>query len=866
MRYFTGQTIEGWVKASSANSFKELVDRHLTPIPLNITRNQYAEMTPKERDKAKQVPYLTPAAFNAQKCPRRTENATHCNLIFLDIDTAKDGTSPAAPLLANLDLIEQQMEPWSFCIYHTASSTPAAPRLRVMVDADAIPLDTYDDAARTIAKTLGLTKINSESMVPVQAMFLPSLFSDEDPEEYQPLILSNTDGRPFTTSDISSAANEVQTESRRKAGGAMSADGTLDPLDFLRAPLDNMPLSRVEEMLECVDPDIEYREWLEVATALKHQFAGTPEEEAAYQLFDLWSAKGTKYQGEDETRAKWDSFKPTPLNRQPVTIRSLMHRASLAGWDMSTAKDEQFRQTAAWLEGAPTLSKLLSEGLTRIITTPLLSQAEEEALLNQLCKEASRLGSKVSITALRKDMRLLRDKLKEKPTEKGKTNQPPWTRGVFYVASAEEFFRHSTGEKYTQRSWDAVYGKRLLPTEKQLIEAGLEANVANLSRPMLPANQFALNTVKIPSVWDYTYDPSSPNDLWVINQGKAFVNTYRRCHPHPNAAQSEEAGAIYMDHMRKLIAEEDYVLMLVDWMAYMVQVPGDKIQWAPLIQGAEGCGKSILGTTMSAVLGKPHVKSIGVQQIHSGFSEWATGAQLVIIEEVKVDGVRSTEVMNVLKPLISNDEVSVSQKFKDARLGLPNKTSYLLLTNHKDALPITPEDRRYCPVQSAIQTAQEVRALQQSGHFERYVEMVQNMAGGLRHWFENYPIRPSFNPKGSAPVTIYRKELVDDSASPAMAAVRRLISEGDHPLVQADLVSSKVIMELLEMERLKSITAQGLAGILRDSNYKTLGRHIIDDERHYLWVHCNAPERDYVGVARYRRAHDLINLEMEMVL
>jgi len=865
MRYFTGQTIEGKVKASSASTFKELVDRHLTPIPLNITRAQYGEMTPKERDKAKQVPYLTPAVFSSSPCPRRTENATHCNLIFLDIDTAKDGSSPAAPLLTNLDLVEQQMEPWSFVIYHTASSTPEKPRLRVMVDAEQIPLDRYDDAARTIAKTLGLPRINAESMVPVQPMFLPSLFADEDPEEYQPLILSTTDGRPFTLADISSDAHEVQTESRRKQGGAMSADGTLDPLDFLRAPLDNMPLSRVEEMLECVDPDIEYREWLEVATALKHQFAGTAEEEAAYLLFDLWSAKGAKYQGEEETRAKWDSFKPTPLNRQPVTIRSLMHRASLAGWDMAEAKDEQFKQTATWLEQAPTLSKLLSEGLTRIITTPLLSQAEEEALLNQLCKEASRLGSKVSITALRKDMRALRDKLKEKSTEK-KVNQPPWTIGVFYVASADVIFRHSTGEVYTQRSWDAVYGKRLLPNEKQLQEAGLEASVANLSRPMLPASQFALNTVKIPSVWDFTYDPSSPNDLWVINQGKAFVNTYRRCHPHPNPKQSDEAGAIFLDHMGKLIAEEEYRLILIDWMAYMVQVPGDKIQWAPLLQGAEGCGKSILGDTMSAVLGKPHVKSIGVQQIHSGFSEWATGAQLVIIEEVKVEGVRSTELMNVLKPLISNPEISVSQKFKDARLGLPNKTSYLLLTNHKDALPITPEDRRYCPVQSAIQTAHEVRSLQDSGHFERYVDMVQNMAGGLRHWFEEYPIRSSFNPKGSAPVTRYRKELVDDSASPAMAAVRRLIAEGDHPLIQADLVSSKVMMELLEMERMKHLTAQGLAGILRDSNYRQLGRHIIDEERHYLWVHNSAPDRDYVEVARHRKAHGLINLEMEMVL
>ena len=866
MRYFTGQTIEGWVKASSAKNFGELVDRHLTPIPLNITRLQYASMTPKERDKAKQVPYLTPAAFGETKCARRTENATVCNLIFLDIDTAKDGSSPAAPLLANLDLVEQQMEPWSFCIYHTASSTPELPRLRVMVDADSIPLDRYDDAARTIAKTLGLTQINRESMVPVQAMFLPSLFADEDPEEYQPLILSHTDGRKFTLSDISSAANEVQTEARRKAGGAMSADGTLDPLDFLRAPLDNMPLSRVEEMLEHIDPDLDYRDWLEVAAALKHQFTGTADEGAAYLLFDHWSAKGTKYAGEDETRAKWDSFKPTPLNRQPVTIRSLMHRASLAGWDMSSAKDEQFKQTSAWLEQATTLSKLLSEGLTRIVTTPLLSQAEEEALLNQLVKEASRLGNKVSITALRKDMRLLRDKLKEKPAADKKTSQPPWTRGVFYVAASEEFFRHSTGEKYTQRSWDAVYGKRLLPTEKQLMESGQEASIANLSRPMLPANQFALNTVKIPSVWDYTYDPSSPNDLWVINGGKAFVNTYRRCHPYPNAAQSEEAGEIFMGHMKLLIAEVEYRTIIVEWMAYMVQVPGDKIQWAPLIQGVEGCGKTILGVAMAAVLGEPHVKSIGVPQIQSGFSEWASGAQLVIIEEVKVDGVRATELMNVLKPLISNDQVSVTQKFKDARLGLPNKTAYLLLTNHKDSLPVTPDGRRYFPVHAAIQTAQQVRALQKSGHFERFMDMVTNMAGGLRHWLENYPIRDTFNPKGSAPLSSYYKDLVDDSASPVMSAVRRLIAEGDHPLIQADVVSSKVLMEFLEMEKLHRTTSQGLAGVLRDLNYNQLGRFIIDDERHYLWVHNSAPERDYVEVARHRRANDLINLEMEIVL
>jgi hypothetical protein len=868
MRYFIGQRINGTVKEAAASTFTELVDRYFnTPRLINCSRAEYAAMDKTQKDEVKRVPYLTPACFSSSPSRRKSHAATHCNLIFLDIDPHKQSKgSPASLLLKNIDVLEDQLDPWAFAVHHTASSTPELPRLRVVVDADEIPLDRYGDAVKTIAKALGLPAVTTESMVPVQAMYLPSLFNDEDPEEYQPLIIARTTGEKFTVDDIQDS--DVSTEARSpKSSKATSADGSIDALDFLRAPMDGVTLESVGEMLDSVDPDIEYREWLEVAASMRHQFTGEDEEEA-YALFDSWSSKGNKYEGEDETRAKWDSFRPTPKGRVPVTIRSLMHRAALGGWDNSKQRETQFKIVSSHITKAESISDILEGGIVRIATTPMLSSAEEEGLMNQMIKALKARGLSVSIGTLKKDLRKVRETMQEKHGEKraSKENRPPWTRGLCYVAAVEKFFRHSTGETYSLQGYDNVFSKRLLPTEKQLDEAGIPVNIKTLSSPIVLPRHFALNVVKVPSVWDFNYDPGSPDEIYIIKQGKAYVNTYRKCYPHAKEEGSEEAGALFMLHLTNMIKEEDYRMIFLDWLAFMVQCPGEKIRWSPLLQGAEGCGKTYVSDAMTVVLGKPHVKPIGCAQLFSGYNEWSTGHQLVTIEEVHIAGHSRQEVMNVLKPLITNDVVPVNQKFRDSR-HVENRTNYLLLTNHKNSLQITHESRRYFVLQSAIQTKEQVRKLNEGGYFEKLYAMLSTNANGLRYWFEQHEISPSFNPHGSAPGTTYLDDLVCDSANDVTAAVRRLIEEGDHPLVQADLVSSKVIMEMLrDSESIKNASEQHVAAVLRDEGYVRLGRHLVGEERHRLWRHTSAPERDFIQAAKKRVLGELTNLGLEMIL
>ena len=63
-----------------------------------------------------------------------------------------------------------------------------------------------------------------------------------------------------------------------------------------------------------------------------------------------------------------------------------------------------------------------------------------------------------------------------------------------------------------------------------------------------------------------------------------------------------------------------------------------------------------------------------------------------------------------LKPLISDDEIGVSQKYEDHRTR-ENVTNYLMFTNYSDALAVSDEGRRYFVVASPLQRSEDIRAL-----------------------------------------------------------------------------------------------------------------------------------------------------------
>lgn len=80
----------------------------------------------------------------------------------------------------------------------------------------------------------------------------------------------------------------------------------------------------VQDMLDFLDPDMGYQDWINIGFALRA--GGYP-----IEMFNNWSAKGSKYSGFKDIEFHWKSFRPDG----GVTMGTLIQSAMLAGWQVS---------------------------------------------------------------------------------------------------------------------------------------------------------------------------------------------------------------------------------------------------------------------------------------------------------------------------------------------------------------------------------------------------------------------------------------------------------------------------------------------------------------------------------------------------
>lgn len=825
--YFGGSGVDlGTVHALPHTSFSQFVKEHLGhPALVNFTRAQFHAFSKKERDQHKRVPYFTPAVFKTDPANRKYEYALHCNLVAIDIDDA----GQAGAFFARPASIAERLEPFAFAAYTTASSTPEAPRLRIVVSALHIPLDRYVDAVRHVAvNLLGLPDANKESKVSVQPMYLPTLYRDDDPVDSHPLIIAVPEGASLTAGVLSgvSASSGLFSESEKKD---LVPDASA--LDYLRPRAEGVTLADCESALTFLDPDCDYMEWIAVAAAMKHQYPRDPESAEAFKIFDAWSAKGQKYVDTHDTWAKWDSFKFAPKKRAPITIRTLFKRAADAGWNqVEEVAGRCYAECECWIvfDGRKG-EELLESGVSRIAAAPLLSQLQRSALISMLQTRLTAFGMHVTRTELKAALNRLERAAAKANMEPSLTatpdNQfPPWARGICYVATQNEFFQRHTARAFKPEVLDAFFGVQLMtPSDSEH------------GSPMITPRNFLLNILKCPRVDNYRYDPARGAEAIVTDGKKRFVNIYIPTYPEASNAEAEAAGALFHGHIKNLVAEERYQRILISFLAYMVQFPGQKIRWSVLLQGARGCGKTLLAEAMRAVLGREHVRGLDAWILFSDFNGWATGSQLIAIEEIRVVGHNRYEVMNRLKTCISNDHVTINEKQQKA-YETPNVSNYLLFTNHHDALAVNDGDRGYFVLKSPLQNKSSVLALGGKDYFTPIFDMIRTKPAALRAWFEQWEIDPEFDPNSHAPHTRYMDELQQASSSPLAAAVWEALEDGDHPLVKKDFVSTRCLKAILDLQRLPAFTDQSLAAVLRDLDYLNLGRVKIENDRHYMWA------------------------------
>lgn len=812
----------GSVVALPVTSFAQFVKEQLGhPAMLNVTREEFHAMPKDKRNALKRVPFFVPATFAHSPSRRVHELAQTCNLLAIDIDN--ENLAMAKVYARTPQALHEALDPFAFAAYLTVSSTPEAPRMRIVVQADSLPSASYPEAVRSVAKLLSLPKVTSESLVAVQPMYLPTLFAGEDLLGIHPLLTARPEGEAFTVKHISDA--DVATSSRVTIN---PEEATADDLEFLAAPVDEVTLTDMESAVSALDPDMPYMEWLEVAASLRHQFP--KDAEAAYGVFDRWSAKGSKYAGAEDTRLKWNSLRQTPRGRKPVTARTLLFRAAAAGWSGAGKVSVKMHQAlSTWLETEGlTSQQLMTEAPRRIAAAPMLSQLERADLLSILHGKLKKAGLKISQFDLKKEMHRIA-KLAFAPAETVKSapesQLPSWAKGCCYVAGTDEFFFRQGDRRYSPDVLNSMFNVYLMP------QGGNDSG-----KPAICARDYLLNVVRIPRVDQFSYDPAHSELTFItdpVTQNR-YVNTYRPTYPEPDERNADKVGKIVEDHVHGLFDVREYAELLLDYCCYIVQNPGRKVRWSPLIQGAPGCGKTAIAMLLKAVLGQTNVRLTDADQLFRNYNGWAEGAQVVAFEEVRVVGHNRHQVMNRLKPVITNDEVTIENKYAKA-VETANRTNYILLTNYQDALAITPDDRRYFVLFSRYQTEQQVAELGKD-YFRRLFGAINHSAPQLRHWMMNRPIGDEFDPDAHAPRTVYRGEMVGAASTPIAVAIKELLEEGPNPLVTEDIVSMKALTDCLAARGVREGAGQSVPSVLREFGFRSAIRARMPDGRHSFWT------------------------------
>jgi energy-coupling factor transporter ATP-binding protein EcfA2 len=136
---------------------------------------------------------------------------------------------------------------------------------------------------------------------------------------------------------------------------------------------------------------------------------------------------------------------------------------------------------------------------------------------------------------------------------------------------------------------------------------------------------------------------------------------------------------------------------LIDWLAHICQLPGEKIGTAVVIYGSEGTGKNTLTKALSLLL-RPgnYTQIINARQILSNFNSYLMNSVVCVFNEAVWSG--SPKEANILKGLVTEDFLSIEMKGIDM-FNARNCTRFVILTNNPWAVPAGHQSRRYFVVE-----------------------------------------------------------------------------------------------------------------------------------------------------------------------
>ena len=281
--------------------------------------------------------------------------------------------------------------------------------------------------------------------------------------------------------------------------------------------------------------------------------------------------------------------------------------------------------------------------------------------------------------------------------------------------------------------------------------------------------------ITFPQVNGTCFKPDLSAGAIIDDEGQALVNVFQ---PVTIASVPGDI-APFTGLIDKLFPDQRDKEIILSYAAACVQYPGAKFQWAPLVQGIEGNGKTFIAACISHAVGLRYCHTPNAQDISNKFNKWMKNTIFAIVEEVYTrDRFECTEA---LKPMITNIRMESQGKGGD-QFTSENCVKFWLTSNHRDAIAKTRADRRYSvfftPQQSLSDLA---RDGMNRPYFPNLYRWLNNEGAAIvTNFLISYQINPLFNPAvdcDRAPSTTSTEAAIVESLGNVEQEIMEAISE-----------------------------------------------------------------------------------------
>ncbi len=280
----------------------------------------------------------------------------------------------------------------------------------------------------------------------------------------------------------------------------------------------------------------------------------------------------------------------------------------------------------------------------------------------------------------------------------------------------------------------------------------------------------------------YTYLPGAPR--LVEEAGRVLLNRWSPGLESLRRTVEDEEISPWLDHLRYLIPEPEDQAVILDWMAHLVRRQFPKANFAVLLGGVEGIGKSLLFDPIVRFLGEDNVRTTSEVEIKDKYTGWVAERELVMMEEIR--GL-SEEVMNRLKMYIAAPPYRVPVNEKNIKhYEVPNVARFVAFTNSEYALQLNDHDRRWFVLWSKAEP-------RDRDYYVALAEWSKEQALLVGSWLAQRNL-DAFAAQAKAPTTAAKLEMQVDSLGSLDYWVHEAIANSAPPF-ETDLISVEDVLD-----------------------------------------------------------------------